>query len=120
MFHITKTQEKTIQITIKVKESIYQELVKYAARSGRPPAEIVRGFIDKRMNIEGYKEDIDFIRKNIREGEFKKEIRRILNVCRRNKCSCDIVLKDISTCCRRPENIFEWEKTVMGVVSNNT
>jgi predicted DNA-binding protein len=64
---IRKTQEKTIQITVKVKESTYQSLNKYAAKSGRPLAEIVRGFIDKGMNIEGYKEEIDFIRRNIRE-----------------------------------------------------
>ena len=67
MSNISKTQEKTVQITVKVKESAYQNLVKYAAKSGRPLAEIVRGFIDKGMNIEGYREEIDFIRKNIRE-----------------------------------------------------
>ena len=48
----------------------------------------------------------------------KKEIGKILDACRRNNCSCDIVLKDISTCCRRPENIFEWEQTVMHMVKN--
>lgn len=67
MVTISKSQEKTIQITVKVRESTYQSLVKYAAKSGRPLAEIVRGFIDKGMNIEGYKEEIDFIRRNIRE-----------------------------------------------------
>lgn len=48
----------------------------------------------------------------------KKEIGTILNTCRRNSCSCDIVLKDISTCCKRPENIFEWEQIVMDMVKN--
>lgn len=44
------------------------------------------------------------------------EIGRILDACRRNGCSVDIVLKDISTCARRPENLFEWERTVMEMV----
>ena len=67
MIIISKTLEKTVQITVKVKESTYQNLTKYAIKSGRPLAEIVRGFIDKGMNIEGYREEIDLIRKNIRE-----------------------------------------------------
>ncbi len=48
----------------------------------------------------------------------KKEIGAILDACRKNGCSCEIVLKDISTCCRRPQNIFEWEETVMAMVKN--
>jgi hypothetical protein len=46
----------------------------------------------------------------------KKEITTILDACKRNSCNCDIVLKDISTCCFRPENIFEWERIVMELV----
>ena len=48
----------------------------------------------------------------------KKEIGAILDACKRNNCSCDITLKDISTCSNRPENIFEWEQTVMELVRN--
>ena len=48
----------------------------------------------------------------------REELRTILDACRRNDCSCDIVLKDISTCCRRPQNIFEWEQTAMELVRN--
>lgn len=48
----------------------------------------------------------------------KKEINTILNACRRNNCSCEIILKDISSCCKRPENIFEWEQIVMDMVKN--
>ncbi|HOU09124.1 MAG TPA: hypothetical protein PL044_08410 [Clostridiales bacterium] len=43
----------------------------------------------------------------------RKELRRILGAVKRYGCSCDIVLKDISTCRGRPENIFEWERTAM-------
>lgn len=48
----------------------------------------------------------------------KKEISTILDACKRNNCSCDIVLKDISSCHKRPENIFEWEQVVMDMVKN--
>ncbi|MDP4133488.1 MAG: hypothetical protein Q8882_05705 [Bacillota bacterium] len=48
----------------------------------------------------------------------KEELTRILDACRKNNCNCDIVLKDISTCCNRPENIFEWEKIAMDLVNN--
>ena len=48
----------------------------------------------------------------------KREIQNILDACKRNGCSCDITLKDISTCRNRPENIFEWEQTVMEMVRN--
>ncbi len=48
----------------------------------------------------------------------RREIGTILDACRRNGCPCDIVLKDISTCNGRPENIFEWERVVMEMVRN--
>ncbi len=46
------------------------------------------------------------------------ELTKTLDACRRNGCSCDIVLKDISTCHNRPENIFEWEQTAMRLVQS--
>lgn len=54
----------------------------------------------------------------LNKDNLREEIGRILDACKRNNCSCDIVLKDISTCHRRPENIFEWEQTVMEMVRN--
>ncbi len=52
------------------------------------------------------------------KDNLRREIKTILDACKRNGCSCDIVLKDISTCRKRPENIFEWEKIVMEMVKN--
>ncbi|HHY82926.1 MAG TPA: hypothetical protein GX505_09660 [Clostridiales bacterium] len=54
----------------------------------------------------------------LNKESLRKEIGRILDACKRNNCSCDIVLKDISSCHRRPQNIFEWEQTVMEMVRN--
>lgn len=51
-------------------------------------------------------------------ANLKQEIRSILDACSRNGCSCELVLKDISTCCGRPQNIFEWEQTVMELVKS--
>ena len=55
---------------------------------------------------------------NLDKEVITKEINRILSACRRNQCSCDIVLKDISTLGHNPNNIFMWEKTVMELVRN--
>lgn len=52
------------------------------------------------------------------KDNLRKEIKTILDACKRYNCSCEIVLKDISTCGKRPENIFEWEQTVMDMVRN--
>lgn len=46
----------------------------------------------------------------------KKEISRIVDACKRNGCSCDIVLKDITTVCNKPQNLFEWEQIAMDIV----
>jgi hypothetical protein len=53
------------------------------------------------------------------KSALRAEIGRILDACYRNGCSVDIVLKDISTCAHRPENLFEWERTVMEMVSSS-
>jgi len=52
----------------------------------------------------------------LNEEELRREIGYILNACVKNGCSCDITLKDISTCYNHPENIFMWEKVVMEMV----
>ncbi len=52
------------------------------------------------------------------KNDLRKEIKRILDACHRNGCSCDITLKDISTCHNHPQNIFEWEQVAMEMVLN--
>jgi len=47
-----------------------------------------------------------------------KELTKIVSACRRNGCSCDIVLKDITTVYNNPKNLFEWEKIAMDIVNN--
>ena len=52
------------------------------------------------------------------EDNLRKEIGRILAAVRRGNCSCDIVLKDISSCGKNPENIFRWQQIVMEMVES--
>lgn len=50
---------------------------------------------------------------DLNEEAVRKELRRIVDACRRNGSSCDIVLKDITTVSGKPENLFKWEKIAM-------
>jgi hypothetical protein len=55
---------------------------------------------------------------NLDEESVRKELNRIVNACKRNGCSCDIVLKDITTVCKRPENLFRWQEIAMEIINN--
>ena len=53
----------------------------------------------------------------LNEDALRKELTHILDACKRNNCSCDIVLKDISTCGHNPQNLIKWEKIAMELVN---
>lgn len=55
---------------------------------------------------------------NLDEDAVRKELTRIVNASKRNGSSCDIVLKDITTVCERPENLFRWQEIAMEIVNN--
>lgn len=55
--------------------------------------------------------------KNLDEQAIRDELTRITDACKRNGCSCDIVLKDISTVANRPQNLFRWEQIAMEIVN---
>nr|MDD6336501.1 hypothetical protein [bacterium] len=44
------------------------------------------------------------------------QIRTMLKSCRQNGTQCEIILKDISTVCGRPQNLIDWEKAIMQLV----
>lgn len=48
----------------------------------------------------------------------EKELDRMLAAVHRNRCACDIVLKDISSIQGKLENLVEWEKIVMDKVNS--
>lgn len=45
----------------------------------------------------------------------RRELTHIVEACRRNNCTFELVLKDITTVCNRPQNLFEWERIAMEV-----
>ena len=47
------------------------------------------------------------------QENLRAEIRKIVSACRRNGCSADLVLKDITTVCNRPDNLFTWAEIAM-------
>lgn len=53
----------------------------------------------------------------LNEEELRKEIGRILAAVKRNNCSCDIVLKDISSAGHNVNNLIRWEQIVMEMVN---
>lgn len=52
------------------------------------------------------------------EDVLRAEVGRTLSAVKRNGCSCDIVLKDVSTIGGDLNNLVRWEQTVMGMVQN--
>lgn len=49
----------------------------------------------------------------------QKEIKHVLEVCKRTNTPCEIILKDISTVKNRPENLSKWMQTVNNVIDSN-
>lgn len=52
------------------------------------------------------------------EDALRKELGRTIAACKRNGCSVDIVLKDISSANYRLENLVRWEQIAMELVNN--
>lgn len=52
------------------------------------------------------------------EDALRREIGRTLAAVKRNGCSCDIVLKDISSVGKDLSNLVRWEQIVMEMVNN--
>lgn len=51
------------------------------------------------------------------EDAVRKELEHIVSACRKNGCSCELVLKDITTVRNKPENLFLWQKIAMETVN---
>ena len=52
------------------------------------------------------------------EEVIRKELEEIVDAVRKNGCSCDIVLKDVSTVAGKPEHLFKWLEIAMEVVND--
>jgi hypothetical protein len=52
----------------------------------------------------------------LNEDALEKEITETIEVCQKNKCPYEFVLKDISTVGYNPQNLINWAKVVMQVI----
>ena len=52
------------------------------------------------------------------ENVIRKELKEIVDAVKKNGCSCDIVLKDISTVAGKPEHLLKWVQIAMETVNN--
>lgn len=52
------------------------------------------------------------------ENVIRKELKEITDAVKRNGCSCDIVLKDISTVAGKPERLLKWAQIAMETVGS--
>ena len=57
----------SIKRSIDLSPDTYEALKKIAAVQHRPVSELIRGYISQGLNVDKSKQDIDFIRKQIRE-----------------------------------------------------
>ena len=48
----------------------------------------------------------------------RKEIKNVLDACKKNNTPCEFVIKDISSTKGNPQNLILWEKTAMETVLN--
>lgn len=55
---------------------------------------------------------------NMDEAAVRSEITHIFDACYRNGCAFDLVLKDVSSVARHPENLVKWEKIAMDIANN--
>jgi hypothetical protein len=46
----------------------------------------------------------------------EEELRRYLEACKRHGTTCELVLKDISTIAKNPENLTRWAETADRVI----
>ena len=77
------SSEKTIQVTTTLTVSDYEVIKKLSAKTGHPIASILRKHILEGMSLEKTKDDIDFIRKQLRdelEIAFEKRMNRIIKL----------------------------------------
>jgi len=78
-----RKNEKTIQVTTTLTQKDYHTLKKLSAKTGEPIAQIMRTHILDGLTIEKSKDDIDFIRKQLREEleiAFEQRMSRIIKL----------------------------------------
>jgi len=52
------------------------------------------------------------------EDTVRKELEPIIKAAKKNNCSFELVLKDISTVCYKPQNLTKWTQIAMEIVND--
>jgi hypothetical protein len=52
------------------------------------------------------------------EHAVRAELAEITSICRKNNTRCEFILKDVSTVCHKPANLFSWAKIAMEVAQS--
>ena len=68
--------------------------------------------------VYAHKPNPAFVSGTFDAGAVRREITRIIETCRANKCPYEFVLKDISTVTYKPGNLIEWAKTVKETIDS--
>ena len=66
--------------------------------------------------VYAHKPNPAFVALNFDKDVVQKEITRIIDTCRANNCPYEFVIKDISTVGYKPQNLIDWNKTVMETI----
>jgi hypothetical protein len=48
----------------------------------------------------------------------RKDLAETVEICRRHNTPCELILKDVSTVCKDPARLSQWEKIAMEVVGD--
>lgn len=99
-----KKEEKTIQITVRVKEKTYESLKVLAAQNHVTIIEVIRRFIDKGIKVDAYKEDVDLIAQVVRQevkAQMTPQIERLVKILMKiGKISAGLYYTTIKTLMR--------------------
>jgi len=52
------------------------------------------------------------------EDLIKKELTEVINICRKNGCPLEIILKDLSTVNHEPQRLWKWADIAMDIVNH--
>ena len=107
-----RNKERTIQVTTTLTMKDYETIKKLAAKKDKAIAEIMREHILNGMSIEKTKDDIDFIRKHIREeveATLSKPLERII------KLHIKTGLMSVAMCFFTRDILFDYVKEQGGI-----
>lgn len=78
-----KKKEKLVQVSVKIPQDIYNTIKVLATKKHIKIADVLRGFIQKGIKIDGYKDDIELITNIVRQevkSQMTPQVERIVKI----------------------------------------